>query len=133
MPNLEEVKAEVLARSEAIVAAEVAGDYETAITFFAPDAPVQMANAPQIQDKDALLAVYQTVLGPAFEFGSTRTDLVCAASGDLAYEYGINRIVFETPDGLLEDMGKYLAVWRKTDGEWLVAALAFSSDQPPPG
>jgi hypothetical protein len=30
-------------------------------------------------------------------------------------------------------MGKYLAVWRKIDGEWFIAALAFGSDSGPGG
>jgi hypothetical protein len=41
-------------------------------------------------------------------------------------------MVFETPDGPVEDMGKYLVIWRKIDGEWFVAAIAVSSDAPPP-
>ncbi len=131
-PTRQELEAEVLARSDAIAAAEMSEDYEAAITFFVPDPILQMANAPQIQERDGLMEMYETVMAPALEFESTRTDLVLAASGDMAYEYGINRLVFETPDGPLEDMGKYLAVWRKIDGEWFVAALAVSSDQPPP-
>ena len=50
--------------------------------------------------------------------------------GGLAYEYGINRFIFETPDGPFEDYGKYLAVWTKIDGEWFIAALSFSGDRP---
>ena len=130
--TLEELEAEVRARSEAVVAAEMAGDYETAVTFFAPDAIIQVANAPQIQGRDALLELYEAILGTTLEFEGTTTDIVPAASGDLAYEYGINRMVFETPDGPVEDMGKYLLIWRKIDGEWFVAAIAVSSDVPPP-
>jgi hypothetical protein len=29
-----------------------------------------------------------------------------------------------------EDVGKYLVVWRKIDGEWRIAAVSFSSDGP---
>ena len=64
------------------------------------------------------------------EFEGTTTDLFVAASGDMAYEYGINRFIFETPDGPFEDYGKYLAVWTKIDGEWFIAALSFSGDRP---
>jgi ketosteroid isomerase-like protein len=131
-PTLEELEAEVRARSEAVIAAEMAGDYETAVTFFAPDAIIQMPNAPQIQGRDTLLELYEATLGTTLEFEGTTTDIVPAASGDLAYEYGINRMVFETPDGPVEDMGKYLVIWRKIDGEWFVAAIAVSSDAPPP-
>ncbi len=130
-PALEELEAEVRARSEAVVAAESAKDFEAAIAFFTPDAVIQMANAPQIQGLDALLELYETVLGPTLEFEGTATKIVPAASGDLAYEHGVNRFVFDTPDGPLEDMGKYLAVWKKIDGEWFVAAIAVSGNAPP--
>ena len=132
-PSLAEIEAEVRARSEAVVAAEMSGDYDAAVSFFAPDAVIQMANAPQIQGRETLLALYHEVLGATLEFEGTATRIVPAASGDLAYEYGINRFVFETPDGPAEDMGKYLVVWQKTEGEWYVAAIAVSSDAPPPG
>ena len=131
-PTLEDIEAEVRVRSEALVAAEMAGEYQTAVTFFTPDVVVQAANVPQIQGRDPLLEVCETVLATTAEFEGTTTDIVPTASGELAYEYGINRFVFETPDGPVEDLGKYLAVWKKIEGEWYVAAIAFSSDAPPP-
>jgi ketosteroid isomerase-like protein len=131
-PTLEELEAEVRTRSEMVVAAEMAKEWERAVTFFTPDVVVQPANAPQVQGLDALLHLYETALATMTEFESTNTDIVPAASGDLAYEYGINHFVFETPDGPVEDLGKYLAVWRKIEGEWYIAALAFSSDVSPP-
>ena len=122
----------VRARSEALVAAEAAGEWEKAVGFFAPDAVVQPANAPQVVGREATLELYQ--MFPAIiEFEGTITEIVPAASGDMAYEYGINRLVFDTPDGPVEDLGKYLVVWRRIGGEWLVSAIAFSSDAPPQG
>ena len=55
-----------------------------------------------------------------------------SAAGDLAYEYGVNKMVLAGPEGDLLDKGKYLLVWRKTDGEWYIAALCFTSDAPAP-
>ncbi len=130
--NLAEIEAEVRARSKAVVEAEETGDYKKAVTFFLPDAVIQPANAPQFQGLDQLLELYETVLAQTTEFEGTTTEIIPAAGGDLAYEYGINRFVFETPDGPVEAFGKYLLVWRKVDREWMVAALAFSNDSPPP-
>jgi ketosteroid isomerase-like protein len=131
-PSVDDFKAQVRVRSEAVAAAEKAGDYETAITFFAPDVVVQMADAPQIQGKDRLLEIYETVLSTTAEFEGTTTDIVAAASGDLAYEYGINRFVFEAPHGPVEVLGKYLGVWKRIDSEWYITAIATSNDAPPP-
>jgi ketosteroid isomerase-like protein len=127
-----EIEAEVRARSKALVEAEETGDYRKAISFFTSDTVIQPANAPQIQGWDPLLQLYETVLAETAEFEGTTTAIIPASSGDMAYEYGVNRFVFETPEGPMEAFGKYFSAWRKINGEWLVAALAFSDDSPPP-
>jgi len=127
----DEIKAEVRVRNRTCVAAEMARDWEAAVAFFAVDAIVQPANAPQIQGPDAILELYETAMVAMSDFECAITDIVPAASADLAYDYGINRLVFATPDGPVEDLGKCLMVWRKIDGEWFISALAFSSDAPP--
>ena len=127
--NIESIRAEVQTRSKAAVAAEEAFDWETAVTFFTPDVVVQPANAPKIQGREAQLELYPT-FPKMIEFEGTTTAIFPAASGDMAYEYGVNRFIFETPDGPLEDYGKYLAVWTKIDREWFISALSFSSNTP---
>ena len=67
-----------------------------------------------------------------FIIAGTTSHLEVSSADDLAYEYGINRMVLAGPDGDLLDVGKYLAVWKKIDGEWYVAALSFTSDAPAP-
>jgi ketosteroid isomerase-like protein len=127
--DIEAVKADIRARSKAVVAAEEAFDWENAVTFFAPDVIVQPANGPQIQGREAQLELYRT-FPKMIEFEGTTTAIIPAKSGDMAYEYGVNRFIFETLDGPVGDYGKYLAVWTKIDGEWFIAALSFSSNTP---
>ena len=124
----------VRARSEAIVAAEAAQDADAALAFWAPDAVAQPAGAPQVQGHEAIRALYGQFYdtGQLKEFEGTTSHLVVSQGGDLAYEYGVNRTVFTGPEGDLLDMGKYLAVWQKIDGEWYVVALSFTSDAPAP-
>jgi len=124
----------VRARSEGISAAEAAKNVDKALTFWAPDAVVQPAGAPQIQGHDALLKLYRQVFDSSGlkTFSGKSSGVVVAASGDLAYETGVNRMTFATPKGDVLDVGKYLAVWRKTNGTWYVAALSFTSDAPAP-
>jgi ketosteroid isomerase-like protein len=131
-PNLEEIEAAVRARSAEVAGLEAAGDYQSAITYFADDVIVQIADAPHFQGREPLLEIYETVFASTVDFEGTTTDVVAASSADLAYEYGINRFVFETPDGPLEVMGKYLGVWKKIEGEWYIVAIAASNDAPPP-
>lgn len=130
--DLDAEQAAIRARGEALVAAESAMDTEAALAFWAPEAIAQGHGMPQAQGREELAAVYTGFFQAVAEFGSTSTRIDVAASGDMAWEYGINRAVVAGPDGNLLDMGKYLAVWRKIDREWYVVAVAFSSDAPAP-
>lgn len=134
-PDLAAIEAEVRGASDALVAAEMAKDLEAALTFWAPDAVVHPANQPMVQGMDGIRGIYEWLFAEStglVDFEGTPTAIHVAASGDLAWEYGVNRMLFETPDGPMTDVGKYLGVWAKRDGTWKVVALAFSSDAPPP-
>ena len=124
----------VRTRSEGVVAAEAAFNVAEALAFWAEDAIVQPAGAPQIQGKEAIGDLYRQFYesGLLKEFSGTTSHLEVSAAGDLAYEYGVNRMVLAGPEGDLLDMGKYLVVWKKTDGEWFVQALSFTSDTAAP-
>jgi ketosteroid isomerase-like protein len=121
-------------RSEGLQAAETALDGDKAITFWADDAVVQPAGAPAVVGRAAIGALYHeffTTMGVK-ELVGTPSHLAMAQSGDLAYETGVNRIVIRTPGGDMLDMGKYLIVWKKIDGQWYVGALSFTSNAPAP-
>ncbi len=80
----------------------------------------QPAGAQQVQGRDAIRALYGRFFSQLKQFGSITSHLEAPQGGDLAYEYGVNRLVLAGPEGDL-DVGKYLAVWRKIDGEWFVS------------
>jgi len=130
--DLDAELAAVKARSDGIIAAEMAMDTEAALAFFAPDAFAQPQAGPQIQGTEGLRQMYDQFFSQISALSLTATSYEVAASGDMAWEYGVNHITFAGPEGEFVDVGKYLAVWRKMDGEWMVAAVAFSSDAPPP-
>lgn len=130
--DIEAETAAIRARGEALVAAESAMDTQAALAFWAPDGIIQGHGVPLMQGQDQLAALYDGFFQAVVEFGSTTTRIEVAASGDMAWEYGINRAVVPGADGPLLDMGKYVAIWRKMNGVWYVAAVAFSSDAPAP-
>jgi ketosteroid isomerase-like protein len=53
-----------------------------------------------------------------------------AASADLGYYRGTYHVIVETADGPVEDVGKFLAIWKKIHGEWKVIAECVNSDLP---
>jgi uncharacterized protein (TIGR02246 family) len=124
----------VRARSKAVSAAESAKDTQGAVAFYADDAIVQAPGAPQLQGRDAITALYSQLFADTTFKGisSTISNITVSQSGDLAYEIGINRMVYRSPKGDLLDIGKYLIVWKKIKGDWYISAIAFSSDAPAP-
>ena len=123
----------VRARSKACVAAEAARDIDGALAFFAKDAIVQPTGAPQLRGHVAIAGLYRQFFESGLkEFSGTTSQLTVSQSGDLAYEYGINRVVLAGPEGDLLNIGKYLLVWKKTDEEWFIVALSFTWDAPTP-
>ena len=120
----------IRARSMAVSTAESARDIRTAMTFWADDAIIQPAGMPQMRGREAIEALYRQFFGDSTFKGisSTVSNITVSESGDLGYEYGINRIEFTGPKGDLLDVGKYLLVWKKVNNDWYAAALSFSSD-----
>jgi ketosteroid isomerase-like protein len=59
----------------------------------------------------------------------TTVSVIVAQAGDLAVEEGT--YTFDIPN-TPTDKGKYLVVWYKQDGKWLVAQEIWNSDMTPP-
>ena len=134
-PDLAAAEAEVRAASQGHVAAEAAKDTEAALAFWASDAIYQSPNEPTAQGTDALRAGYTRMFSEetgVAEIEGTITAVHVAASGDVAWEHGGFRWVVNMPGGPVTYTGKYLAVWEKRESAWKIAAMASSSDAPPP-
>jgi ketosteroid isomerase-like protein len=130
---LRDAERQLHARSDAFQAAESAQDAARSTSFWAPDAVIQLSGAPVLVGHDAVAALYkQFFSGGMKEVRGTPTHVEMAKSGDLAYETGVNRIVLRTPNGDALDMGKYLLVWKRIDGEWYASTISVTSDAPAP-
>ena len=125
-------EAAVLARSKALAAAEASKNTDASMAFYAEDAINQTPGNPQIQDLATIRKAYDGTWASIKSFQGTTSKITVSQSGDLAWEYGNNRVVIGTPNGDLLDIGKYLVVWKKIKGEWYVAAATYSSDGPAP-
>ena len=69
---------------------------------------------------------------PGFTMAFGTDQLVFSTPGDMALDRGWYRVSAQGPDGVINDTGKYVVVWRKIDGEWKVAADIFNTDLPAP-
>jgi uncharacterized protein (TIGR02246 family) len=126
--------AALLARSQEAAAADAAGDARRLAHLFADDAVVQLAGAPQFHGRNVLRAYFEERFdaGLQQEPIEFRAYLEVAGSGDLAYEYGQQHALPAGDATAALGRGKYLAVWRKIDGDWYIAALSFTGDAAPP-
>jgi ketosteroid isomerase-like protein len=132
--NVRDAERALHARSDAFQAAESAMDAARATSFWATDAVVQPAGAPAVVGRDAVGALYRQIFssGAVKELRGTPSHVEMAKSGDLAYETGVNRIVLRTPNGDALDMGKYLLIWKRIDGEWYASSISVTSDAAAP-
>ena len=126
--------AAVRARNQALIAAEAAFDVASMMEFYAEDAILQAPAAPQIKGKPGIHDVMSQLFGGGVfkGFSAQSSHIEVSAAGDLAWDVGINRMVLPGEAGDLLDVGKYLFVWKKIDGQWYVAAGSFTSDAPAP-
>ncbi|UCG89318.1 MAG: DUF4440 domain-containing protein [Gemmatimonadota bacterium] len=114
-------------------AAVDARDLDACLEFYAPDAIEMQPNAPAIVGVPAIRAWFETgLLQPGISNFFEPDTIEVAASGDLAYDRGTYRFSMETPAGRVEDVGKYLMIWKKIGGEWKVVVDISNSDSPLP-
>ena len=129
----EKIQEEIRAVSEEVIDNEVARKFERVIGFYAPDAVLQAANQPQFLGRQAIWQGYQEFFSGALEMEASPTEVIAASSGDVAFEYGRNRFVLDTPDGPVELIGKYSRGWKKIGGKWQIMLQTYSPDALPPG
>jgi ketosteroid isomerase-like protein len=53
-----------------------------------------------------------------------------SASGDLGYTRGTERVNQNTPNGPVEEVDKFIDIWKKIDAEWKVIVTIWNSDKP---
>jgi ketosteroid isomerase-like protein len=119
----------LLARDRALVAAFLENDADAVQDLYAPEAIVMPPNAPLIEGRDKILAWARGVSASLIRFSATpiRVDI----ERDQAWIAGTYSMTVRTDaDQAMDDVGKYLEVWRFTGGRWRIVADMFNSDRP---
>ncbi len=104
-----------------------AKDIDAMTAFYAEDAALLPPNAPAIFGRDAITATLQEmfVAGMSIEL----EDLEIKVVGNLGYKAGRYRTTGE--DGSLVDRGKYIEIWSKIDGNWVLHRDIWNSSVQP--
>jgi uncharacterized protein (TIGR02246 family) len=111
-----------------------ANDLDGTVAYYTDDASILPPNAPIATGKQAIRAVWTSLLNPNTTVSWQVTKADVARSGELAYVMGVYQIVAKNPKGKSqEDRGKLVEVWKKqADGKWKVVSDIFNSDLPLP-
>jgi len=122
-----------IARANADFAANArAGNAQTLVTnFYAPDAVVMAPNVPAFRGRDAISAFWTAFLASgAVDLALTSTN-VTQPSSDVAIETGRYDLSLRPASGqAIKDAGKYVVLWKKSNGRWWAAEDIFNSDMP---
>lgn len=103
-----------------------AGDMESVVALYTPDARLMAPNAEMIQGLDGIRQGFQPMLDSGVS--ATMETVEAMVVGDLGYRVGT--YVFTAPDGAVADKGKYVEIWRAIGGEWKLVNDIFNSDMP---
>ena len=97
-------------------------DIEEEMSYMAEEAFVIPPNSPILQGQDTIRKILQQMVKTEIvSFGDRKhgpTQTWISKSGDLAYEQGHFKIVSKGQDGLIEEKGYYVTLYKKVDDQW---------------
>jgi uncharacterized protein (TIGR02246 family) len=123
------VRAAVEAGNKKFSAAAAGKDAAALGALYTTDAQALPPNGDVVKGRAAIQAMWKGVL----DSGVTGVDLATTeveAQGPLAFEVGT--YVIKVKDGAVADRGKYVVVWKKVGGQWLLHRDIWNTSQPPP-
>ena len=99
--------------------------------LYADDAVLMMPGAPVARGREAIAAAYKKdmdVMAKSGWVNNQGSDSEIGLSGDLAYESNTFTIADKT--GKKIDSGKYVTVFAKRDGKWVIVRDIWNMDTP---
>jgi ketosteroid isomerase-like protein len=104
-------------------------DLDKFLSFYAADATVYPPGMPATTGTQAIKTVFTGMASaPGFALNFTPDKADVSASGDIAYTTG----TYEMAMNGVTDKGKYVTIWKKKDGPWMVSEDIFNSDMSAP-
>jgi len=123
------VRAAVEAGNKKFSAAVTKGDAAALASLYTTDAEAFPPNSDFVKGRAAIQAMWKGVL----DTGVTGAELATTeveAQGTFASEVGT--YVIKLKDGTVADRGKYVVVWKKVGGQWLLHRDIWNTSQPAP-
>ncbi|TDG05412.1 nuclear transport factor 2 family protein [Paraburkholderia guartelaensis] len=125
-----DVQDHLLTRYDGWMNAIAEKDINAIASIYANDAVYMPPGKPRLVGKEAILATWRTYFTrPNFKALYTPT-LTISSSLDIAYDVGSYVISLTRDDVPVEIRGKYVAVWKQEQGDWVVAVDIDNTDHP---
>ena len=125
----DDVKSAIEAANAQFSAAAVKGDGAALAALYSPDGQVMPAGSVPIRGTEAIQKFWQGALDSGVAAIGLKT-IEAFRHGSTATEVG----EYELRDkaGKVLDHGKYIVIWKRTDGKWKLFRDMFSTNVPPP-
>jgi ketosteroid isomerase-like protein len=108
-----------------------AGEVDKIVALYTEDAVVMPSNAPALIGRTAIKDFLTKDIAAAKAEGLTDKDGVgdVGISGDLAWHAGTSSVIDAA--GKTVETGKYVEVWHRINGKWLMVRDIWNDDAPP--
>ena len=109
-----------------------AGDVDGVVALYADDAVLNIPGAPAARGRAAIRDAYVTDIAASAAGGVSNSQGAngeFGVSGDLGWEW--NTFTVRDKSGTTVDAGKYVTVYGRKNGKWLIIRDIWNSDAPP--
>ena len=121
----------IVERSQRYIDAVLARDVGSLMGFYRDDSIEMPPGQPPIEGMRAIHGMYTTMFGgPMKVTAHTQNHLESVVVGDVAYDVGTYTRTFRVPGAPapIDDQGKFVAILKRTEGDWKVAYLIYNSN-----
>jgi uncharacterized protein (TIGR02246 family) len=127
-PPMDAERARLDQRQDEFFAAVAARDSNRTAALFAEDAVLHVANMPAVEGREAIRQFYENMFGFLSASSAVPEATRMSASADLAYTVGRTVNEFRRPHGAVEFAGKFVLLWQRSGGEWMITLYGVSSN-----
>jgi uncharacterized protein (TIGR02246 family) len=121
----DEARDAVEAGNRAFITAFLRDDAKAVAGLYTADAQVIAPGSPVARGRPAIAAFWQKSIDSGIKDITLETEEVESA-GNLAYETGVVGLIAK--DGTVSN-ARYLVIWKRTDGKWLLHRDTWNSSQ----
>lgn len=129
------LQASVDSINKAFVAAVAARDTDAVVGLYSDDAHLLPPGMPRSDGHDAIRAAWaQFLRTPGLDLNITKSEPIFTEAGDMIIDLGSYSMKMTDAKGKpMEDVGKYVTIFKKTDSGWKIFIDTINSDKAPPG